>query len=189
MRILFLALLALVACESSTSSTASQALSPTGSPTPPGDAYSILIDLSACRAPDGVPGPTYDGGAWHFGTTTAALRCPVPLDMTLVVYVFDVEVFGSHLTAGAQSVTACAQVLELGSGYPHYTIGSCATTEPAAEPGPFVLWERMAEREDGTWLGLNEDYTLSLRLTGNGAPVPAGGGSTVSGARLHMTRQ
>lgn len=167
---IFLVVLLVAACDTPRTTSVSVPLCLPNVPcpvdTPPGDGYAIPVDAVACTPFGGSA--VYDGDAWIFGSIATSLRCSVPLYVRLVDYPFDLEVVGSHTGSNSQ-VTACLQIEELFGVPGHIDLGPCRTESGSV--GEFNVWIRQQQREDGSWFGINEDYALSVKITGVHAAI------------------
>jgi hypothetical protein len=137
--------------------------------------FSMQIDPSACEAasnPDGAPVPTFDGAMWHLGESTAALRCPIPVQLGDVLTEWIVFVQRAAL---GPATTARMQALETVSGL-HVDVGAPVTD--GTTPGPYVP---IATTIPPTFI--TDDDTFSLLVTGNGKAGDRVGASIVYGLR------
>lgn len=150
LRILF-ALLLLAACESAPA------------PAALGPEYHeqlLMVDGAACRGPDGVASPHWNGDVWTF-PAGGAVRCPLALEWQ--DYVTSFEVYGV-LGPGPAMTTACLQVRELTSpGIPPQEFNPCAS-QVAAQPGGLLQhWNAPSPG-----VGFSEDLAGSIVI--HGAP-------------------
>ena len=131
---------------------------------PPGETYTWLIDGAQCNSEHSA----YNGE--HYPLGSGSVRCP--LQLRHYGWIVNWHVHGVHLTEDAGLVTACLQVMELGTGAAmseHITVSfeengvirsACKSVSTTA--GEFHVEQLIPS----PWIGYADDMAYSLRVEG-----------------------